>query len=381
MASSATRTPTTTTARVANEMSGAERQAAFEFVRGPTAHTLANALIRPTPTQGKEEDMRLRVHTLFRDDEGGGGDEDDDVYVMAPGFIFDVPLRRDVVHTVVRWQLAKRRSSVNAHTKTQGTVHGTTRKPHKQKGTGNARQGSRRGPHFRGGGIAFGPTNQKVHEIGCNRKIRRKALTIALSARLAEGRLFIVDGFRPEDPENEMDAGKTKVMLRSVARLIGEPDQTNPSCLIVHGSSKSGGVAVDIEDDDDDEEEEEEDDDDEGKASVVAVNRDSDAFDIKAVDEDVDVEKIKRSSSNLRSVDIIDQIGLNVYSILRRKYLVISKAALSDLVLRLSIPMRPRERYLLALELERHERERAILKSDDNVHSSLEDMQQEAQQQ
>lgn len=262
--------------------------------------------------------------------------------ITAPGYIFDVPIRRDIVHYVVRWQLANRRSSVNAHTKTQGTVNGTTRKPHAQKGTGRARQGSRRGPHFRGGGVAFGPTNEKVHEIGCNRRTRRQGLMIALSAKAAEGRLLVVDGFHAAS-DADGDAGKTKNALKNIADLIGEPGETNPSCLFVYGSS--GAAINDFDDADEDEDDNEQEEEEEVEGGAIA---DADVFD--EVEDDFEgVQKLKRATSNLMSVDTIDQIGLNVYSILRRKHLVMSKAALSDLIERLSIPLKPRERYVMAV--------------------------------
>lgn len=293
------------------------QQVLFELRRGPSAHTLANALIRPSPTHGQKNDIEVPVYQFSSLPKKDVQLQPPNEKIVLPGNIFDVPIRRDIVHYVVRWQLAKRRSSVNAHTKTVSTVHGTTRKPYPQKGSGRARQGSRRGPHFRGGGIAFGPTNKKVHEIGCNRRTRRMGLTIALSAKLAEGHLLVVDGLGSDD--EDVNIAKTKIMLERITQLVDEPGETNPSCLIVHGNPRP---------------------------EVISMSKDTnDGFD------DIEIlDKIKRSALNLRSVDIIDQIGLNVYSILRRRYLVLSRAALSDLITRMSIPLKPRERYIASLK-------------------------------
>ena len=333
----------TSASPVANSAAATESpQAVFEAARGPTAHTLANALIKPTPDHGQENDVDLPLLPFSMAAREGNASPAAQSKITAPGYIFDVPIRRDIVHYVVRWQLANRRSSVNAHTKTQGTVNGTTRKPHAQKGTGRARQGSRRGPHFRGGGVAFGPTNEKVHEIGCNRRTRRQGLMIALSAKAAEGRLLVVDGFHAAS-DADGDAGKTKNALKNIADLIGEPGETNPSCLFVYGSS--GAAINDFDDADEDEDDNEQEEEEEVEGGAIA---DADVFD--EVEDDFEgVQKLKRATSNLMSVDTIDQIGLNVYSILRRKHLVMSKAALSDLIERLSIPLKPRERYVMAV--------------------------------
>ena len=153
---------------------------------------------------------------------------------------------------------------------------------------------------------------------------------IALSAKAAEGRLLVVDGFRAG--EGEGDAHKTKGALRNIADLIGEPEEANPSCLFVYGSGGGAAGGLDLEADD------------------AASGEEGGAEGEGPDDDDVEsVESLKRSTSNLRSVDTIDQIGLNVYSILRRRHLVVSRAALSDLTARLSVPLKPRERYVMAV--------------------------------
>jgi large subunit ribosomal protein L4 len=96
---------------------------------------------------------------------------------------------------VVHWQLAKRRAGTHK-TKGMGEVSGTTKKPYRQKGTGNARQGSLRAPQFRTGGVVHGPV-VRSHEYSLNKKVRRLGLIHALSAKAAEGKLVVLDAAAP----------------------------------------------------------------------------------------------------------------------------------------------------------------------------------------
>ncbi len=108
-----------------------------------------------------------------------------------PDEIFGISPRPDVIARVIHCQLAKRRSG-NHKTKGMGEVSGTTRKPFKQKGTGNARQGSLRAPQFRTGGVVHGPV-VRDHGYSLNKKVRRLGLLSALSQKAAEGKLVILD--------------------------------------------------------------------------------------------------------------------------------------------------------------------------------------------
>jgi len=108
-----------------------------------------------------------------------------------PDEIFKVTPRPDIMARVVHWQLAKRRSG-NHKVKGMAEVSGTTRKPYKQKGTGNARQGSLRSPQFRTGGVVHGPV-VRSHEYRLNKKVRRLGLISALSQKLAENKLVVLD--------------------------------------------------------------------------------------------------------------------------------------------------------------------------------------------
>jgi large subunit ribosomal protein L4 len=108
-----------------------------------------------------------------------------------PDEIFKVSPRADIMARVVHWQLAKRRAGTHK-VKGMAEVSGTTKKPYKQKGTGNARQGSLRSPQFRTGGVVHGPV-VRSHEYSLNKKVRRLGLISALAQKLAENKLVVLD--------------------------------------------------------------------------------------------------------------------------------------------------------------------------------------------
>src|SRR5689334_24922159 len=115
--------------------------------------------------------------------------------------VFGIEPNEAVVHQAIVTQQANARQGTH-DTRTRGEVAGGGKKPYRQKGTGYARQGSRRAPHYKGGGIVFGP-HPRSYEKAMPRKMRRLALRSALSARAAEDALTIVDAFTLPD-------GKTK---------------------------------------------------------------------------------------------------------------------------------------------------------------------------
>ena len=157
--------------------------------------------------------------------------------------------------------------------KTKGIseIQGTTKKPYKQKGTGRARQGSLRSPQFRGGAVIFGPV-VRSHEFALQKKVRRLALKTALSSKQAEGKLVIID-------KAEADGPKTSV-LADRFRALGWD-----SVLII------GGAIVN--------------------------------------------ENFARAARNIPKVDVLPQQGVNVYDILRRDTLVLTRAAVEHLEARL----------------------------------------------
>lgn len=118
------------------------------------------------------------------------------------GEVFDKPLRKDLLQTVVKWQLACRRQGTHM-TKTRGLVSGGGKKPFKQKGTGNARQGSTRSPLMPGGGTAFGPQPRDYSYV-LPKKVRKAGLQTALSYLVSEGKLFVVNEMKSEGKTNEL---------------------------------------------------------------------------------------------------------------------------------------------------------------------------------
>lgn len=117
--------------------------------------------------------------------------------------VFETPVKKEVLHTVVQWQLAARRQGT-AMTKTKGLVSGGGKKPFKQKGTGGARQGSTRSPLMPGGGTMFGP-QPRSYAFVLPKKVRRLGLSMALSHLQAEGKLFIVDSMTSEGKTAELN--------------------------------------------------------------------------------------------------------------------------------------------------------------------------------
>jgi large subunit ribosomal protein L4 len=113
--------------------------------------------------------------------------------------VFGLDVRPDIIKTVIDWQLAKRQAGTH-QTKTISEVSGTTKKPHSQKGTGRARQGSLRQVHMRGGAVSHGPVS-RTHEYDLPKKVRRLGLKHALSAKMEEQTLFVVKSFFLVDDE------------------------------------------------------------------------------------------------------------------------------------------------------------------------------------
>ena len=126
--------------------------------------------------------MQIEITTL---DNGSAGSAE------LPDEIFAQALRADIMARVVHWQLAKRRAGTHK-TKGLSEVSGTTKKPYRQKGTGNARQGSLRAPQFRTGGVVHGPV-VRDHGYNLPKKVRRLGLISALSQKQAEGKLVVLD--------------------------------------------------------------------------------------------------------------------------------------------------------------------------------------------
>ncbi|MGD9123462.1 MAG: 50S ribosomal protein L4 [Desulfarculaceae bacterium] len=127
--------------------------------------------------------------------------------------VFAVEPKPHLLHEVVVWQLANRRSG-NASSKTRVEVRGGGRKPWRQKGTGRARAGTRRSPLWRGGGVTFGP-KPRDYSYRPPRKVRKAALRVALSDKLREEKLFVMRGFG-------LDEIKTKAFAEVLKRFEGD---------------------------------------------------------------------------------------------------------------------------------------------------------------
>lgn len=130
--------------------------------------------------------------------------------------VFEAPVRKDIMHSIVRWQLASRRSGTHK-AKTRGEVRGGGKKPFKQKGTGNARQGSTRSPLMAGGGVIFGPS-PRDYSYTIPKKVKKIGLKSALSYLNKEGRLFVIDELASEGKTKDLAAklkgfGVEKVVL------------------------------------------------------------------------------------------------------------------------------------------------------------------------
>jgi large subunit ribosomal protein L4 len=180
--------------------------------------------------------------------------------------IFGVEVRADILHRMVNYQLAKRRSG-NHKVKTRGEVAGRGQKPWAQKGTGRARAGDLKRTQDRGGGISFGPV-VRSHAIAMPKKQRQLALKMALSSKVSEGKLIILDNA-------SVKTHKTKPMADSFVKM------GLSSALIIGGEEIEANFA--------------------------------------------------RATANIKLIDVLPTDGINVYDILRRDVLVLTKDAVNNL--------------------------------------------------
>jgi large subunit ribosomal protein L4 len=144
---------------------------------------------------------------------------------------FGAEFHESLVHASVRAELAARRQGTHA-TKTRGKVRGGGAKPWRQKGTGRARQGSIRAPHWTGGGIVFGPS-PRSYTLKVNRKERRAALRSALSVHAARDTIAVFD------PSNLVDEPKSKV----AAGLLEDWGQRNPILVVLTDEQSRAALA------------------------------------------------------------------------------------------------------------------------------------------
>ncbi|MCF8125256.1 MAG: 50S ribosomal protein L4 [Desulfotignum sp.] len=188
---------------------------------------------------------------------------------QLPDEIFSIPVKTSVLHEVVRSQLAARREG-SAASKTRGMIKGSTRKLFRQKGTGNARAGSVKSPLRKGGGTIFGPSPRSF-AYKVPKKVRKLALKMALSSKMEDKTLFVIDDIK-------LDKIKTK-MLASVLGALNLDD-----ILIV-----------------------------------------SDAQDTN----------LELSSRNIPDIKVIKTAGLNVYDILKYKNILLIESSIQNITGRL----------------------------------------------
>lgn len=182
--------------------------------------------------------------------------------------VYGVEVREHLLYAAVRYQQAKARSGTHK-AKERAEVRGGGRKPWRQKGTGRARQGSTRAPHWRGGGVVFGPV-VRSHAFKLNKRVRQLALQSAIVRRIQDKSLVVLDDF-------PCDAPKTKVVAAFMRRF------EIADMVLVAGRS----------------------------------------------------EALAKSARNVPTVTLLPAEGLNVYDVLRRKNLVVTKAALAAVTDRL----------------------------------------------
>ena len=139
--------------------------------------------------------------------------------------LFAVPVNPGILHEVVCMQRACRRQGT-ASTKTRGEVSGGGKKPWRQKGTGRARAGSSNSPVWCGGGTAFGP-KPRDYSYTMPKKVRRLALRMALSARMSEGNLVILDQFELAAPKTKDFVGVMQNFAFANCLLVAEKENTN----------------------------------------------------------------------------------------------------------------------------------------------------------
>lgn len=137
---------------------------------------------------------------------------------LLPKGIFEVKVNSDLIHQVVVSQTANRRKSI-AHVKGRGEVSGGGRKPWRQKGLGRARHGSIRSPIWKGGGVTFGPSKERIFKKKIPKKMRRSALFMVLTAKAESNLLVLLDKL-------EIDKPKTKLLVDIFEKLPSKKESS-----------------------------------------------------------------------------------------------------------------------------------------------------------
>jgi len=138
--------------------------------------------------------------------------------IELPEVLFNAPVNEALMHQAVTAQLAGRRLGTS-DTKTRGEVRGGGAKPYRQKGTGRARQGSKRAPHYAGGGVVFGP-HPRSYEQRLPKRMKRAALHGALTAKYADGAVRVVDELGLDGPKTRDLVGFLEALQASGRVLV-----------------------------------------------------------------------------------------------------------------------------------------------------------------
>lgn len=148
--------------------------------------------------------------------------------------VFGAKTNQDLVYQVVTSQMSNRRQNI-AHTKTRSETRGGGKKPWRQKGTGRARHGSIRSPIWRGGGVTFGPSRDKIFKKKINEKMARKATAVVLSEKLRSDSLLVVDNITLKDNKTKEMAEIVKNMTKAVKKI-----KPNDSILLITTTPDEG---------------------------------------------------------------------------------------------------------------------------------------------
>ena len=150
--------------------------------------------------------------------------------VELPDELFSAPINTAVLHQVVIAQLAGRHLGTHS-TKKRGEVSGGGKKPYRQKGTGRARQGSIRSPHYRGGGVVFGP-QPRSYVQRLPRQMRRLALVGALTSKLDDGAIRVIDAFGLEGPRTRDVVAILEALGRTEGRVLIVAPATDETLIL-----------------------------------------------------------------------------------------------------------------------------------------------------
>ena len=155
----------------------------------------------------------LPIHNLENEEVGS---------IELSDTVFGAEVNEHLFYEVIKWQMARRRAGT-ASTKGRNEVTGGGAKPYHQKGTGRARQGSRRAPNHVGGGVVHGP-RPRSYDYHLNKKVRQGALRSALSLRLSQGKLVVLDAISFENAKTKVAAGVFGQLAEGSALIVDGPN-------------------------------------------------------------------------------------------------------------------------------------------------------------